>query len=483
MSGEQLFALLPLIILSGTILVLLLVIGFWRNFKASCTISVAGLLATLACAVLVLEATPMQVTPLVRIDGYGLMFAGLILLTATAISLMAYDYFLDRETLQDEFYVLLLSATLGALTLVFSTHFASFILGLELLGVSLYAMISYPSTGRLSLEAALKYLILSGVSSAFLLFGIALLFAITGALGFSRLAGFDFSGTNSQLMLMASVGLILAGVMFKLSLVPFHMWTPDIYEGAPAPVTAFVATISKGAIFAVLLRFFTVTGIYEYPAVITTLSVIAILSMLIGNLLALRQDNVKRVLAYSSIAHLGYLLVAFIAGGVLGGSSLAIEACSYFLLAYFVSTLGAFGVITLMSTNVADRDVDDLSEFKGLFWRRPVLSTVFSAMLLSLAGIPLTVGFIGKFYIFVAGVQSELWMLVSVLIIGSGIGLFYYLRIIFNMTRRTDEKFAVTRIPVAGGWVVVSLTLALLTLGLYPTPLVELISQMIGSLV
>jgi len=481
MTTTQLYALLPFFTLTSVICVLLIAIAFWRNVTATCIVSSVGLVLTFLSIMAAYRVAPIVVTPLIRVDGYGMMFSGLIVLASLSVSLLSYDYFRHRNLLHDEFYVLMLCSTLGGMTLACATHFASFVLGLELLSVSIYAMISYPPRGLFSVEAALKYLILSGVSSAFILFGIALLFSATGVLSFEAIANFDYQDEgNSRLLLLVSVAMILAGFMFKLSLVPFHMWTPDVYEGAPAPVTAFVATLSKGAVFAVLLRLFVLTDLYQYEPVITGLSIVAILSMIGGNLLALLQDNIKRVLAYSSIAHLGYLMIAFIAGGIVGGKALAIEAASWFLIAYFVTTLGAFGVVTIMSGPNHERDVDTMADYEGLFWRRPALATAFSAMLLSLAGIPLTAGFIGKFYLFAAGVESKLWLLISILIIGSGIGLFYYLRIIFNMTRRTDEHKAPVGIPITGGWVMVSLTLTLFILGVYPTPVINLINGLLG---
>ncbi len=465
MSLQQLLALSPLLTLAITICVLLIAIAFWRNFTATWMIACTGLVATLGAVILAAPLAPIMVTPLIRIDGFSLLFSFLLTATSLGIALLASDYFKGRDEKQDEFYVLMLSSTLGALTLVCSVHFASFILGLELLGVSLYAMISYPARGVLGIEAALKYLILSGVSSAFILFGIALLLAVVGSLDFSIIKGFDYQPAgNHRIILLTSMVLILAGLMFKLSLVPFHLWTPDVYQGAPAPVSAFVATVSKVAIFAALLRFFAVTELYHYEPVILALTIVAILSMVVGNLLALLQDNVKRILAYSSIAHVGYLMVAFIAMGSATDQALTIEACTFFLIAYLISTIGAFGVVTILSIDDHDRDLDRMADYRGLFWRRPLLATIFSGMLLSLAGIPLTAGFIGKFYIFVAGVHTHLWLLVSTVILGSAIGLFYYLRIIFNMTERM-ESVAQRRMPIAGAGVMISLAGLLIMLG------------------
>jgi NADH-quinone oxidoreductase subunit N len=483
MNLSDLQALLPIITLTSVILVVMMVVAFARNLALTCLCAGIGLVATLTSIVYVsLVSDPGLVTPLLMVDSYALLFSGIIVVAALFICLLAYSYYAIRGEKQDEFTILLLLATLGGVILAHSVHFASFILGLELVGVSLYAMISYPTRGMLSIEAALKYLILSGVSSATILFGIALLFAVTGSLSFDEMAQGISELAPGNVFVLFGATMILAGIGFKLSLVPFHMWTPDVYQGAPVPATAFLATASKGGIFAVLLRFFVSIDGFQYASVIESLFWVALLSIIVGNLLALMQDNLKRILAYSSIAHFGYLLVAFIAASVAGGKLLAIEASIFFLIAYFLTTIGAFGVISVMSSTVAtEHDHDQLSQFEGLFWRRPLLATFFSAMLLSLAGIPLTVGFVGKFYIFAAGVESELWTLLVAVVIGSGIGLFYYLRIIFTMTKQTSNS-EVIPIPAAGGWALGMVTLLVLALGIYPTPVVEWVSTVAQAL-
>ena len=343
-------------------------------------------------------------------------------------------------------------------------------------------MISYPVRGFFSLEAALKYLILSGVSSATLLFGIAFLFAVTGSLSFQGMADATAHMEHASVFVLIGATFVLAGIAFKLSLAPFHMWTPDVYEGAPAPTTAFLATVSKGGIFAVLLRFFVSFDGFRFEAILESLFWVALLSILVGNILALMQDKIKRVLAYSSIAHIGYLLVGFLAASAVGGKQLAIEASMFFLIAYFVTTIGAFGVVTIMSGSTqSDHDTDQLSQYEGLFWRRPLLAAFFSAMLLSLAGIPLTVGFIGKFYIFAAGVQSGLWQLLAAVVVGSGIGLYYYLRIIFSMTKQPVSEDEID-IPLAGGCALGMVSVLLVVLGVYPTPVVEWVTSVARAL-
>lgn len=476
-------ALSPLLALTTTILVVLMIIAYNRNHKLVCATTVIGLLITLASIPCVIGIDPVQVTPLLVIDRFALLFITLIALVTIAVSLLAYDYFDGNSGYQEEFYLLLMLSALGGMVLVSSTHFASFLLGLELLSISLYALISYPIKGLIPLEAAVKYLILSGVASATLLMGAALVYAALGTLSFEQLgSGFHPDQPAVQAYIVIGSALLLMGLAFKLSLVPFHMWTPDVYEGAPAPVTAFVATVSKGAIFAIMVRFFVLTGAFDYQSILVGLSVFAIGSILAGNLLALRQNNVKRMLAYSSIAHIGYLLVAFISGGITGGMGLALEASIFFLVAYIVTTLGAFGIVTILSSSEESRDCDDLESYTGLFWRRPALAGMFSIVLFSLAGIPLTAGFIGKFYIIAAGVKGTLWLLIATLVVGSGIGIYYYLRVIYTMTLKSTSTETI-RIPVAGGWVMLLVTAIILTLGIYPTPFIDMLGDLAKSLI
>jgi NADH-quinone oxidoreductase subunit N len=484
MENLDLWPVVPMLVLTGVILSLALVIAFFRRLSLSCGLSVLGLAMTLAAIVWVALQTggPWQVTPLLIVDSYGLLFSALVVLASLLIALMAYSYQANRGDHQDEFFLLLLLATLGGMTLAVSAHFASLILGLELLGVSLYAMISYPSRGHFSLEAGLKYLILSGVSSALILFGIALLYGAFGSLAFSDLNVAQIPADSDELWLMlAGITLLLAGMAFKLSLAPFHMWTPDVYEGAPAPVAAFLGTVSKASIFAVLLRLFINVDGFNNDTLMTGLYWLALLSILIGNILALMQTSIKRLLAYSSTAQMGYLMVAFIAASALPGRPMAVEAAVMFLIAYVFTTLGAFGVVTLMSTDDAEHDTDDIAAYVGLFWRRPLLASFMTAIMLSLAGIPLTAGFIGKFYIFTTGVQNQLWSLLAIAVVGSGIGLFYYLRVVYAMTRPAKDDTR-SSLPMTGGWALLAITLLLIGLGVYPTPLVNWVSQMTQQL-
>jgi len=474
-SGADLTAILPFIVLGGTVTIVMLAIALYRNHRLTALLSVLGLILCLIAIWPASAVASRHVTPLFVIDGYALFYMGLIFAAGIAVLLLSYGYLAARRERPEEFYLLVLVATLGAAALVASDHFASFFLGLETLSISLLGLIAYPRDHGKPLEAGVKYLILAGLSSAFLLFGMALVYARLGSMEFARIATLlSANDVPPDLYWLTGLALIFTGIGFKLSLVPFHMWAPDVYEGAPAPVAAFVAVVSKGAMFALLLRYFVTASADSFGPAPLMIEIVAVASILVGNLLALLQNNLKRILAYSSIAHLGYLLVAFLAGG-----ALRIEAVTYYLVAYAVMTIGAFGIITVLSASNAAAEVEDLDAYRGLIWRRPWLGGVFAAMLLSLAGIPLTMGFIGKFYAIAGGVSAAMWPAVIALIVGSVIGLFYYLRVIVAICTPAPEGATAYAgaVPMVGGATLVALTLMLFGLGVYPTPLVHLIQS------
>lgn len=479
MTAADVLALLPLLLVAATSIAVMLAIAVGRNHAVAFGLTLAGLAASF-CSIFFVHPRP--VTALLILDNYALLFMGLITAATFAVALLSYGYLAKREGNKEEFYVLLLVATLGAMVLAASSHFVSLFLGLEILSVALYSLIAYLHDRPLPVEAGIKYLVLAATSAAFLLFGIALVYADLGTMDFARLAHLLATGNDPHwTLLLPGVVLIVTGIGFKLALVPFHMWTPDVYEGAPAPVTAFVATVSKGSMFALLLRYFTQSGANHFAPVSLVFAIIAIASMFAGNLLALFQTNVKRILAYSSIAHMGYLLVALQVGGLIGAG-----AVIFYLVAYFVMTLGAFGVVTVLSGH--DRDADRLEDYRGLFWRRPALALVFTAMLLSLAGIPLTAGFIGEFYIVVAGVAVGAWALILILVITSAIGLFYYLRLVMVLYQQPAGSEQVlralpARIPATATMVLAVLTVILVWLGVYPILLLRVIQTAIASLV
>ncbi|WP_316818213.1 NADH-quinone oxidoreductase subunit N [Pedobacter nyackensis] len=466
----------PLLLLAGSSVLVMMLIAIKFSHRSIQITSLLLFVISFSSIFYVHNLIPHYIEPLFVIDNFSLFIMGLIIFSGLVVNMISYVYFEEKEESPKEYYVLLFLCTLGACVLATSKHFISLFLGLEILTVGLYALIAYLRGRQHNIEAGIKYLVLAAFSSAFLLFGIALIYFQTGTMDFSTLAVALKPFKSLPLLFHTGLGLMLVGIGFKLAVVPFHMWTADVYQGAPSPVTAFIATASKGAVFAVLVRFFIAIDGFRYQTVMFVMISIAIASMIVGNLLALQQKNVKRILAYSSIAHLGYLLVAFIPG-----TAMSLQAVSFYLTAYFITSLAAFGVITVLSNT--EKDAESINNFKALFWDHPVLACIFSTALLSLAGIPLTAGFVGKFYMLSAGIQSGFWALALVLVLSSIFGLYYYLRIITAMfsgeqSIAPQDKKAHPVFYLISSIVLSVLTLMIVWFGIYPSGLMQLIEQL-----
>lgn len=392
-----------------------------------------GLLACIASAWAALSTVPVDAAGLTLLaqDGYSrfyqVMFAAITALTL----LFSWRYTKKRRFAGDEYPAILLFAGLGMMLVAGAAHWLIFFLGLELLSLSLYILIAMRRENNLATEAAIKYFIPGAVATAFLVFGIGLVYAGTGTLSVqqSLAAG---AGPGNHALLLLGLGCILVGIGFKISLVPFHLWTPDVYQGAPAPVTGFLATGSKLALFAGLLRLALLTPAETGSAFVLFLWGAAALTMIVGNITALVQESVKRMLAYSSIAHMGYMLMALLAVGQ-GGA----VAILFYSAVYAVSDLGAFGTLGLLSPIKEDRD--RLDDFRGLGQTCPGRAALFSLALFSLAGLPLTAGFIGKFVLFRAVFAAGF---TSLGLIGIGtaiISMYYYLRVVTVLYMRSES--------------------------------------------
>ena len=472
---NQLQTLMPIITLAGSVVLILLLISFFRNYKQTAFLTgVAFLLSFFSLWMIPSSAGDLPVFNLLKMDGYARFIIGLIISAAFAVTLLSYSYFCERKD-SLELYVLLIIATIGACVLASSIHFVSLFLGLEIMSVSLYILIAYYRDSIRNVEAGVKYLILASASSAFLLFGMALLYAETGAMDFAAISGHFIASANISVLTYFAFSFMVVGFGFKLALAPFHMWTPDVYQGASSPVTAFIATVSKGAAAIVLLRFFLMLNAHQHNNIMLIFIVLSILSMFTGNLLALRQKNIKRLLAYSSIAHIGYLLIVLIAGGGNSGN-----AVLFYLTAYFITILTAFGVISMFSG--PEGELEQIEDYKGLVWKRPFIGAVFTAALLSLAGIPLTAGFIGKYYIVFTGVSAGLWMLAVLLVVNSVISLYYYLRVIAVMYEKSEPSASGAVLSTAS--ITVAALLAVLAFfliwaGIYPQTLLNIINNFI----
>tara|TARA_E500000178_G_scaffold355358_1_gene427703 strand:+ start:4763 stop:6211 length:1449 start_codon:yes stop_codon:yes gene_type:complete len=482
MKVTEFYALAPIIVLSVTIIVVMTQASIKRNQILAWWITILGLMITLWSTQLATSYSQ-QVTPLFLINPSGLWFSSLVTLGTLVTLILSNDNEKTGCQITEEYYLLLLLSTLGAVVLILASHMASLLLGMELLGISLYALIAFPEKNPLPLEAAIKYLVLSAAASAMLLFGFALIYAATGDLSYTGIgAKLSSASIKNPLLVIAGTSMLLASIGFKLSLAPFHMWTPDVYQGAPTPVTNFLATVSKGAMLVALSRF-TIDGqLHQYTTFTICLSVLAIISILVGNWLALRQQQIKRLLAYSSIAHFGYLLVALVALRQLQESEeifyLSLEAINFYLTAYIITSLAAFTVVA----NIGGEDDPDMRSFDGLFWRKPVQAATLTVAMLSFAGIPLTAGFLGKFYLISLALNTDLWLLLITLVIGSAIAIYYYLRVIYSMLKTSSEdnscELSFISSPMWRDALAIILMLSVILLGSWPQPFINFIGHL-----
>jgi len=360
---------------------------------------------------------------MVTCDDFGIAFKLLFLVVSLLVLLIAHRYLVVKNISSPEFYALLLVSTMGMMVMANTTDLLVMFLGLEIMSVPLYVMAGLARRSLLSNEAGIKYFIMGAFASAFLLLGIAFVFGASGTTDLRRIVSyFGFIVSNFPGYLYAGAGLILIGFGFKIAAMPFHTWVPDVYQGAPTPVTAFFSVGPKAAGFAVMLRIF-LFGFQQMGIMTELFWVLAVLTMTVGNILALRQDNVKRMLAYSSIAHAGYILVALCVGG-----NDAISAAVFYLLAYAMFNLGAFAVVTLLETRSGCKS--DFSELAGMSASAPYLSAVLALFMFALSGFPPTVGFLGKFYIFSAAVKSGYITLTVIGVMNSFLSVYYYLRVV-----------------------------------------------------
>ncbi len=472
MTEKDFLCLTPFLIIALAPVMIMIVISILRNYKVVYCFSVFALLAAFASIFFILPQIPHNIEPLFIIDVYSLFFLGIIIIAALLVTFLSYDYISKLEGVKEEYYIVLFTSTLGAALLAVANHFILFFLGIETLSISLYILIAFQRSKSNSIEAGIKYLILASVSSAFLLFGMALIYMEFGTMQFTAIITLLGAGGQLSPLVITGFGMMLVGIGFKLALVPFHMWTPDVYQGAPAPVSAYVATVSKGSVMAVLIRFFFNIRGFDNQYLFISISAIAILSMFVGNILAIRQTNIKRLLGYSSIANMGYLIII-----LLTGSSKGIQASIFYLISYIVTTIGAFGVVSLLSTK--EHEAEKSEDFRGLFWKRPWIAIVFTLSLLSLAGIPVTAGFIAKFYVILEGMKAGLMVLIISMIINSVIGLYYYLRIITTLfSLPTDTKLP--ELSFTGNFTLAIVAVSILILGIYPGWLINIIVKYVS---
>jgi len=396
--------------------------------------SVAGLLASICMALLLIGNSEQSIgNGLFILDNYAIYFKLLFLGIALLVILASTDYVKRLPKLHGEFHALLLTATLGAMLTAAAHDIIAMLLSIELTAISLYALVAMLKNTK-SNESAVKYILLGAVNSAVLLFGLALIFGFSGSTSFTTIAAavstIQVGNIADHAGLLFGLVLTLAGFAFKIAAVPFHMWAPDVYEGAPTPITLFLSTVSKIAGLSILMRFM-LTAFIQTDSLINNLGIIlaivSALTMTAGNLIAITQHNIKRLLAYSSIAQSGYMLIVVAVAAIGLHSAASISNLLYYLVAFAIAEVAVFSVIIIASRNA---DMDDISDYAGLAKRSPLLACAMTLGLLSLMGLPPLAGFMGKFFVFSQAAQNGLLWLVLIAVVNSVISAYYYLKIV-----------------------------------------------------
>ncbi|MEA3349419.1 MAG: NADH-quinone oxidoreductase subunit N [Chloroflexota bacterium] len=473
MTLSQILALLaPELILAITGLVVLVLDMVWRDEKKKewlLYVTLVGLVGTLAAIVTLWHQAAVLFSGIYTVDMFALLFKLIAIVGTGLVVLSAIEFMRGRTPYPCEFYSLLLFATLGISLIASATDLILIYLAIELLSITSYILTGYLRQDPKSNEAAIKYFLYGAVASAVMLYGMSLLYGATGSTNLNQIAmALGPANASLQEIIFPAVIFLLVGFGFKIGAVPFHQWAPDAYEGAPTPVTAFLSVGPKAAGFAVLVRVFLVALPSFQPDWILLLSVISVVTMTLGNLVAIWQKNIKRMLAYSSIAQAGYILLGMVATSTLGITSLV-----FYMFTYLFANLGAFIIIIAFSNGGGGDSVED---YAGLSQRSPGLALAMLLCLLSLAGIPPLAGFIGKFYLFAAIMKDGLIWLMLIGVLNSVISLYYYLEVVRQMyiiPPKAEEPVSSTSKALSGALLITMI--GVLLLGLYPAPLIELI--------
>jgi len=464
-------AILPIAIVTlfGVYLLLQGVLAPRMNRQVLGYIGVAGLALAFIANFFLVGRSETAFMGMLRVDMMTVILNFLFLVTAAFSLLMTISYSQLEDVEFIEFTPLILFSTVGMMLMGAAESLMTIFLGLETMSIALYVMAGFRRHNRQSLEAALKYFLLGAFATGFLLYGIALVYGAAGSSNLTRIAAyFSQKALNVPVWALVGVGLLIVGFGFKVALVPFHMWTPDVYQGAPMPVTGYMAVGAKAAGFAAILRVFPMSVFSISIEWTHVLWFLAVLTMTVGNILALVQDNIKRMLAYSSIAHAGYILVAVVAN-----NENTVSSVLFYLIAYLLMNLGAFAVATLVAGE-NERRVR-LEYYDGLAQKQPLLAFAMAVFMFSLAGFPPTVGFMGKFYIFSAALQSGYVWLVIIGVLNSFLSVYYYINVIVAMYMRkpVDEKSLATVLPGAG-MVLLFTIIGILFFGIFPSTVLNL---------
>jgi NADH-quinone oxidoreductase subunit N len=470
-QGADYIRILPELILSIFGIVIMVLDPLVDEEKSQKTLGIIGFVGTLAglASTWYMSRQPwgLAFSNTIRVDGFSIFFNYLVIAIAAVVILSSFEYLAVQRIRAGEYYALILFSVVGMLVMSSAVELVLIFIGLEISSISTYILAGFRRNEASSAESSLKYFLLGSFATAFFLYGVALMFGATGSTNIDTISQ-RLQSSPAEMLVYASMALMFVGLGFKVAAAPFHVWTPDVYEGAPAPVVGFMSTAPKAAAFAVLLR---VVFSINAPGHFWFLWVAAALSMTLGNIGALVQNNVKRLLAYSSIAHAGYLLVAF-AMTTPDTSLNGISAAMFYTAAYAAMNVGAFAVVSHLA-NAGERYVN-LEDYEGLGRTSPLLAATLTVFLLSLIGIPMTGGFFAKFYVFSAALRANLIWLTIIGVLNSAIGAYYYLRIIVVMYMRESRKeVPVSPISLGLGLALAITFFATLYLGILPNRVLQ----------
>ena len=468
----------PEIIITVSAVVTLLLAAFGRResigaVAGAVALTGAGLAMIFTCYLW--DASASIFNDLYTIDNFGTFFKGLALIVAMLVTLLSLSYVEREDIIKGEYYSLLLFGVLGMMIMVSSNHFITIFIGLEVMSIAIYVLCGLLSGNPRSAEASLKYFLLGAFATAFLLYGMALIYATTGILDIREIANYVVSGNFGLTpMFMIGIALLIVGFGFKTASVPFHMWTPDVYQGAPTSITAYMATGIKAAAFGAFLRIFYTAFLPFLVNWSGMIWLIAVATMTLGNITALVQDDVKRMLAYSSIAHAGYILIAFVIGDQVSSASIL-----FYLLVYTFMNIGAFTIVILMGRKGAENT--GIESYAGLAGRHPLIALSMSIFLLSLAGIPPLAGFMGKFYVLSAAVKAQYYWLAVIGVLNSVVAVYYYLRVIMAMYfKESSGEFRRTAFSPAYSLVIIISLWALFHMGVFPRDFLLIAQKSVG---
>ncbi|MBA4311287.1 MAG: NADH-quinone oxidoreductase subunit N [Chlorobiaceae bacterium] len=467
MNTNELFAIAPIIsVTTLSIIVLLIESLIKKSERLSFGVTVIGLFVTMYFSITTFELSGTAFNQMVTIGGFASIFSVLFSVAALLTVVFSKDYLQKENANFGEFYILILFSTIGMMLMASAADLILLFIGLELMSICLYVLAGFFRNRQSSNEAALKYFLLGAFATSFLLYGIALVYGATGTTNINYIIQ-NLSNMNNSLFISVGIGLILIGLAFKVGAVPFHMWVPDVYQGSPTPVSGFMATGAKAAAFSAFVILFINSTSSEIKTVLILLSA---LSMIAGNIIAIAQTNVKRMLGYSSIAHAGYMLIGLAAANQLGRDGIL-----FYLFAYMLMNIGAFGVISLIEAN-EEKNLQ-FDDYKGLGTKKPALAAILAILMFSLAGIPPFAGFFGKYYIFIAAVNSNLTWLAILGVLTSVISVYYYLKLVVAMYFKEGEEILFSKVSPLSYLVLIAIIILITGIGVYPSSILTILNQ------